>query len=204
MGLLSKQKKNNPTILAWWKAMEGFCAMKKLYVGLFLLLTILPAFTGCGPEYVYDLEKFNHVNAYVQEIVAAIEETAFDFELWVVDPGNAEKLEWLEMDAEWIEDINLRYLTGDFPDYSELETWVVPVSNDKERWTIKGSRLVSALEQIEASTPELAGLIFELTGAGGDLFLNTKSEEIRPVLNKALEAATELKELFRLQEINGD
>lgn len=167
----------------------------------FLLILIVSALTvGCSEEAVFDLEKFNYINAYVNEILPAIEETRFDFEIWVTDLSNAEKRDWLVMDAEKIRNINQRYFTADFPLFEEIEAWVVPVTNDnKKRWTIQGDELAPALEQTALFSKKLVILIDEIIQAEDEFFLAGKSEEIESALTKAEEAAEKLRNLFHRQ-----
>ncbi len=167
---------------------------------VFLLLSLIVLVTGCSEEKtVIDVDKFNTINAYVNEILPAIEETSLDFGLWSEDLQNAEKIEWLKFDADRIEDINSRYLTGGFPFSEEVETWKVPVSNGDEKWTIKGDLLAPALEQMVLASEDVARLINQAFQANGEneLFLTGKNEELGRALMSAQEAAETLAELFR-------
>jgi hypothetical protein len=162
-----------------------------LFVLIFSFLTV-----SCSEEVVFEQEKFNHINAYVNEIVPVIEETDFDFNLWNSDLSCPERRGWLKLDADRIKDINQRYLTNDFPAYEEIENWVVPVSDGENRWTIKGTKLAPALRQLQASSKELVLLIDEIIQSEDGRLLTQKRELMIPVLNQALEAAEELTALF--------
>lgn len=171
--------------------------MIKRFIVFLLLLSFSALGVGCSQETVVDMEKFNYINAYVNEILPAIEETRFDFNLWVVDMGSVEKREWLEMDAKRIRDIEEHYCTEDFPSYEEIVTWIVPVLDDNNNnWIIQGDQLAPALEQVEAASKELALLIEQIMLADDELFLSGKSEEMGAVLNRAEEAAEKLRTLF--------
>ena len=87
---------------------------------------------------------------YANEIIAAVEETRFDFNLWVEDLTNPEKKDWLIMDVAKVRSINQNCFTADFPPYEEIETWVIPVTNENnKKWTIRGKNLASILEQMK-------------------------------------------------------
>ena len=174
--------------------------MAKRCIVFLLLVSISVLAGGCGPKAVYDLEQLNDINAYVKQIVPVIEETAFDFNLWSVDLCNAEKKDWLKMDVDRIEAINRLY-TDNFPPYEEIETWIVPVSNGNEEWTIQGEKLAPALEQMETYSKELVSLTNEIVQTDEETFLAGKKEQMSAALEKALEAAGQLGELFYIKKV---
>lgn len=163
------------------------------------MLSVILLAAGCSPEEaVYDLEQFERINGYVNEIVPLLEETAFDFDVWGTNLACAERREWLQMDADRIEDVNGRYFNKHFPSYEELETWVVPVSDGEKSWTIKGGRLAPALEQMELSSKELVLLIGAINSIDDEAVLAEKRNKMVSVLNSALDAVEELKVIFRI------
>ena len=53
--------------------------MLRKFIILMVLILLILMTPGCKQQEVtYDLEKFKHINAYVLEIVPAIEEVQFD------------------------------------------------------------------------------------------------------------------------------
>lgn len=172
--------------------------------GIFFLLifgVLALAVEGCGEKAVYDLEQFYYINAYVNEIIPAVEETEFDFNLWGADLSSKEKRDWLKMDADKIRNINQRYHTDKFPPYEEIGTWVVPVSDGEEEWTIQGEKMASALIQMEQSSEELAQITEQIVQAEDEAILAAKRDQMEQVLSKALEAAKKLGTLFRVKKM---
>lgn len=176
--------------------------MIKKSIVFLLLLSVAVLAAGCRQKAVYDREQFNNIDAYVKEIIPAIEETRFDFDLWAADLGSVEKKSWLQMDAERIGHINQLHFTEDFPPYEEIKEWVVPVSNGEKKWTIQGNKLAPALEQMELSSEELVLMINEIVQADDVAFLAGKREEIRSALTRTLETAEILSSLFYINKGN--
>ncbi|MEW5785469.1 MAG: hypothetical protein AB1767_10420 [Bacillota bacterium] len=167
--------------------------IKRRFV-LFAALIIFVGTVGCRQE--FDIDKFNKINAYVNEILPEIEEAMFDFDLWCSDLRSAEKRDWLITDANRIREINQKYLTDDFPSYEEIAGWVVPVSDGEKEWTIPGDELADVLEQMELSSTALALLINEINQADDEVFLAAKRAEIDSALTRALEASESVRKQF--------
>ena len=174
-----------------------FSLLKKglKYIGLFL--GFLPL-VGCGQETVVDLEKFDHVNSYILEMLPLIDETKFDFDIWSQDLTSAEKREWLSMNAERIRKTNQLFLTPDFPAYEEIESWTVPVTDgENNEWTIHGEELAAALEQLAPAGEQIVLLIGQIVQTDDQTVLAGKKEELGSALDKALAAAELLRNIFR-------
>jgi len=169
--------------------------MKKCCV-LLLLFAVSSFAVGCSEEPVFDLDKFNNINAYVNEIIPAIEEIRFDFDIWGSDMTNTEKREWLEMDTEKLRYINQQYLTDDFPSSEEITLWVVPVSDGTKKWTIQGDNLAPVLEQMERSSIELLSIMNEIVESDDVIFVSGKRDEMEAALIKVEDAAEKLSIIF--------
>lgn len=168
---------------------------------LLILSVLVLVLGGCGEKAVYDLEQLRYINAYVNEIIPAVEETGFDFDLWSADLSSEEKRDWLKMDADKIRDIKRRYLTDKFPPYEEIEIWLVPVSDGEEEWTIEGENMASALAQMEQSSEELVLITEQIVQADDVAILTAKRDQMEQVLSEALEAAEKLGTIFRVKKI---
>lgn len=170
--------------------------MMKRCLALLILLAVTVFAMGCSEEPVFDVDKFNYINEYVNEIVPAIEETRFDFDIWSTDMSNPEKREWLEMDTDKLRFIHQQYLTDDFPPFEEIMLWVVPVSDGDKKWTIQGDELVPALEQMERSSNELLSIMNEIVQSDDELFVSGKRDEMEAALIKVEDAAEKLSLIF--------
>ena len=71
---------------------------KSKFIVLLIMICVICLATGCKEEVVYDEKNFYKINVYANEIIAAVAETRFDFDLWVEDLTNPEK-DWLIMDV---------------------------------------------------------------------------------------------------------
>lgn len=171
--------------------------MLRKFIILMILILLILMTPGCKQQEVtYDLEKFKHINAYVLEIVPAIEEVQFDFEIWQADMTDPEKKEWLLLDADRIERINRLFLTEDFPPYEEVKTWVVPVAAGEQEWIIKGNKLAPALEKMEKSSNDIVTLIKSIGQSDDQIYLTSKRDELSAALKEAGEATAQLANLF--------
>jgi len=165
------------------------------YIGLFF--GFLPL-VGCGQEAVVDLERFDHVDSYIVEILPVLDETKFDFNIWSQDLTSAEKKEWLSMNAVRIRKINQLFLTSDFPDYAEMESWTVPVTDsENNEWTIHGEELAAALEMLVPAGEQVVLLIGQIAQTDDQIVLAGKKEELGSALDQALAAAELLRNIFR-------
>ena len=141
--------------------------MKRLSIIVVLSLLISMLAIGCGPS--YNEEGFEYVENYASEIITAVETGVFLITLWEEDINNEELLGELKESSEEINEINDRYWTDEFPEYEEVEGWMLKRIRGDEEWTVDGKELARALWNVEDDSDWLAIDLLEIYEAGGEI-----------------------------------
>ena len=146
-----------------WKEGE----IKQLLIILVLSLLISMSAIGCGPS--YSEEGFEYVDNYASEIIPAIETAVFRITLWEEDTTNEVLLSDLKKSSDEINEINDRYWTDEFPEYEEVEGWMLKRIRGDEEWSVDGKELAPALWNVEDDSAWLAIDLLEIYEAGGEI-----------------------------------
>jgi len=122
---------------------------------------------GCGPS--YSEEGFEYVENYASEIIPAIDTAVFRIILWEEDTTNEALLGELKESSDEINEINDRYWTDEFPEYEEVEGWMLKRIRGDEEWTVDGKELAPALWNVEDDSDWLAIDLLDIYEAGGEI-----------------------------------
>jgi len=143
--------------------------MKRLLIIVVMGLLISMLAIGCGPS--YSEEGFEYVENYASEIIPTIEIAVYWVTLWEEDTTNEALLGELKESSDEINEINDRYWTDEFPEYEEVEGWVLKRNRgDVElEWTVDGKELAPALWNVEDDSARLAIDLLEIYEAGGEI-----------------------------------
>jgi len=141
--------------------------MKRLLIIVVLSLLISMLAIGCGPS--YSEEGFEYVENYASEIIPAIEIAVYWLTLWEEDTTDEALLGELKESSDEINEINDRYWTDEFPEYEEVEGWMLKRSRDDIEWTVDGKELAPALWNVEDDSACLAIDLLEIYEAGGEI-----------------------------------
>ena len=141
--------------------------MKRLLIMVVLSLLISVLAIGCGPS--YSEEGFEYVENYASEIIPEIETAVFLMALWEEDKTNEALLGDLKESSDGINEINERYWTDEFPEYEEVEGWMVERIRGDEEWVVDGKELAPALWNVEDDSDWLAIDLVEIYEAGGEI-----------------------------------
>jgi len=141
--------------------------MKRLLIIVVLGLLISMLTIGCGPS--YDEEGFEYVENYASEIIPTIEIAVYWLTLWEEDTTNEALLGELKESSDEINEINDRYWTDEFPEYEEVEGWMLKRSRDDEEWVVDGKELAPAVWNVEDDSAWLAIDLLEIYEAGGEI-----------------------------------
>jgi len=141
--------------------------MKRLLIILVLSLLISTSAIGCGPS--YSEEGFEYVENYASEIIPTIEIAVYWLTLWEEDTTDEALLGELKESSDEINEINDRYWTDEFPEYEEVEGWMLKRSRDDIEWTVDGKELAPALWNVEDGSACLAMDLIEIYEAGGEI-----------------------------------
>lgn len=141
--------------------------MKRLLIIVVLSLLISMLAIGCGPS--YSEEGFEYVENYASEIIPTIEIAVYWVTAWEEDTTNEGLLGELKESSDEINEINDRYWTDEFPEYEEVEGWMLKRSRDDIEWTVDGKELAPALWNVEDDSARLAIDLLEIYEAGGEI-----------------------------------
>jgi hypothetical protein len=141
--------------------------MKRLLIILVLSLLISTLAIGCGPS--YSEEGFEYVENYASEIIPTIEIAVYWLTLWEEDTTDEALLGELKESSDEINEINDRYWTAEFPEYEEVEGWMLKRGRDDIEWTVDGKELAPALWNVEDDSARLAIDLLEIYEAGGEI-----------------------------------
>jgi len=122
---------------------------------------------GCGPS--YSEEGFEYVENYASEIIPAIEIAVYCITLWEEDTTNEALLGDLKKSSDEINEINDRYWNDEFPEYEEVEGWMLKRISGDEEWVVDGKELAPALWNVEDDSAWLAIDLLEIYEADGEI-----------------------------------
>ena len=164
--------------------------MKRLLIIVVLSLLISMLTIGCGPS--YSEEGFEYVENYASEIIPTIEIAVYWLTLWEEDTTDEALLGELKESSDEINEINDRYWTDEFPEYEEVEGWMLKRSRDDIEWTVDGKELAPALWNVEDDSARLAIDLLEIYEAGGEIS-EVRFAEVVSNAELALESMEELR-----------
>jgi len=141
--------------------------MKRSLIIVVVSLLISMLAIGCGPS--YSEEGFEYVENYASEIIPAIDTAVFRIILWEEDTTNEALLGELKESSDEINEINDRYWTDEFPEYEEVEGWMLKRIRGDEEWTVDGKELAPALWNVEDDSDWLAIDLLDIYEAGGEI-----------------------------------
>ena len=141
--------------------------MKRSLIIVVVSLLISMLAIGCGPS--YSEEGFEYVENYASEIIPAIDTAVFRIILWEEDTTNEALLGDLKESSDEINEINDRYWTDEFPEYEEVEGWMLKRIRGDEEWTVDGKELAPALWNVEDDSDWLAIDLLDIYEAGGEI-----------------------------------
>jgi len=141
--------------------------MKRSLIIVVVSLLISMLAIGCGPS--YSEEGFEYVENYASEIIPAIDTAVFRIILWEEDTTNEALLGELKESSDGINEINDRYWTDEFPEYEEVEGWMLKRIRGDEEWTVDGKELAPALWNVEDDSDWLAIDLLDIYEAGGEI-----------------------------------
>jgi hypothetical protein len=164
--------------------------MKRLLIIVVLSLLISMLAIGCGPS--YSEEGFEYVENYASEIIPTIEIAVYWVALWREDTTDEALLGELKESSDEINEINDRYWTDEFPEYEEVEGWMLKRSRDDIEWNVDGEELAPALWNVEDDSACLAIDLLEIYEAGGEIS-EVRFAEVVSNAELALESMEELR-----------
>jgi len=141
--------------------------MKRSLIIVVVSLLISMLAIGCGPS--YSEEGFEYVENYASEIIPAIDTAVFRIILWEEDTTNEALLGELKESSDEINEINDRYWTDEFPEYEEVEGWMLKRIRGDEELTVDVKELAPALWNVEDDSDWLAIDLLDIYEAGGEI-----------------------------------